>query len=155
MRLGKWTLAFAAVAFLCGTAMAQVDDFNRLCMHNGSYYYIIGYDHNNPNIGVGKYYPSFSHRPSYGIKDQNNQWYWPWKIIGWAFAGMQASDYGRSPLELSPALSEELGDAFYSLVALAESLNVDLETALDGALAKYEARLALQGHAGSARPPES
>lgn len=66
-----------------------------------------------------------------------------------------ASDYGRSPLELSPALSEELGDAFYSLVALAESLDVDLDTALDGALAKYEARLALQGHAGSARPTKT
>jgi NTP pyrophosphatase (non-canonical NTP hydrolase) len=68
---------------------------------------------------------------------------------------LQASDYGRSPLELSAALSEELGDAFYSLVALAESLNVDLETALYGALTKYEARLAIQGHAGSARPPQS
>ena len=59
-----------------------------------------------------------------------------------------ASDYGRSPLEPGPALSEELGDAFYSLVALAESLNIDLETALDGALIKYQARLAAQGHTG-------
>jgi NTP pyrophosphatase (non-canonical NTP hydrolase) len=68
---------------------------------------------------------------------------------------LQASDYGQSPLQLSPALSEELGDAFYSLAALAESLNVDLEAALDSALAKYEARLALQGHPGSTRPPQS
>jgi NTP pyrophosphatase (non-canonical NTP hydrolase) len=67
---------------------------------------------------------------------------------------LQASDYGRSPLQLSPAMSEELGDVFYSLVALAESLNINLEAALDDALAKYEARLALQGHAGSAGPPQ-
>ena len=67
---------------------------------------------------------------------------------------LQASDYGRSPLKASPALSEELGDAFYSLVALAESLNIDLETALDSALVKYRARLATQGHAGSAHSRE-
>ena len=94
MRLGKWTLAFAAVALFCGTAMAQVDDYNRLCMHNGSDYYIIGYDHNQPNVGVGKYYPSFTHRPADGIKDSGSQWYWPWKIYGWAWTGMQASAYG-------------------------------------------------------------
>lgn len=67
---------------------------------------------------------------------------------------LEASDYGRSPLGPGPALSEELGDAFYSLVALAESLNIDLETALDGALVKYRARLAAKGHAGSARSRE-
>ena len=63
---------------------------------------------------------------------------------------LEASDYGRSPLDPNPALTEELGDAFYSLIALAESLDVDLETALEGTLEKYRARLATQGHAGSA-----
>jgi NTP pyrophosphatase (non-canonical NTP hydrolase) len=72
-----------------------------------------------------------------------------------AKALLQTSNYGRSPLGSSPALSDELGDAFYSLITLAESLNIDLEAALDGALAKYEARLALQGHPGSTRSPES
>ena len=67
-----------------------------------------------------------------------------------AKALLEASDYGRSSLTPSPALNEELGDAFYSLIALAESLDVDLKAALEGVLEKYEARLATQGHAGSA-----
>jgi NTP pyrophosphatase (non-canonical NTP hydrolase) len=63
---------------------------------------------------------------------------------------LEASDYGRSSLTPSPALTEELGDAFYSLIALAESLDVDLEAALERALEKYRTRLAGKGHPGSA-----
>jgi NTP pyrophosphatase (non-canonical NTP hydrolase) len=47
-------------------------------------------------------------------------------------------------------MTDELGDAFYSLIALAESLDVDLEAALERALEKYRTRLAVQGHPGSA-----
>ena len=70
-----------------------------------------------------------------------------------AKALLEASDYGRSSLTLSPALTEELGDAFYSLIALAESLDVELEAALEGLLEKYESRLAAKGQAGSADSP--
>lgn len=70
-----------------------------------------------------------------------------------AKALLEASDYGQSPLQLSPALTGELGDAFYSLVALAESLNVDLEAALASALDKYQSRLATQGNIGSPDEP--
>lgn len=66
-----------------------------------------------------------------------------------AKALLEASDYGESPCQSTLALEEELGDAFFSLIALAESLDVDLETALEKALAKYESRLTEKGHTGS------
>ena len=62
-----------------------------------------------------------------------------------AKALLEASDYDESPPRRTLALAEELGDAFFSLIALAESLDVDLETALEKVLAKYESRLAEQG----------
>lgn len=66
-----------------------------------------------------------------------------------AKALLEASDYGRAPLRDSAALGEELGDAFFSLLALAESLDLDLEEALRAALDKYERRLDRKGHTGS------
>lgn len=70
-----------------------------------------------------------------------------------AKALLEASAYGRSPVVPDEELAGELGDAFYSLLALAESLELDLEDALQTALDKYEARLHAQGHAGSGNPP--
>ena len=67
-----------------------------------------------------------------------------------AKALLEASDYGQSWVASDKALAEELGDAFYSLVALANSVGVDLETALRSALDKYETRFAGRGHSGSA-----
>ncbi len=64
---------------------------------------------------------------------------------------LSGSEYGRRDLALSPAWSDELGDAFFSLVCLANATGVDLEQALSGALAKYERRLGREGHAGSGR----
>jgi NTP pyrophosphatase (non-canonical NTP hydrolase) len=66
-----------------------------------------------------------------------------------AKAILAGSRYGESTLQSTPALEAELGDSFFSLIALAESLNVDLETALADTLARYEARLAARGHPGS------
>jgi NTP pyrophosphatase (non-canonical NTP hydrolase) len=73
-----------------------------------------------------------------------------------AKALLAASDYGRSrPVVGDEALAGELGDAFFSLVALAESLGVDLEAALQATLAKYESRLRTHGHIGSQANPAS
>ena len=66
-----------------------------------------------------------------------------------AKALLEGSDYGGSPSQPTAELEEELGDAFFSLIALAESLDLDLEAALEKALTKYETRLAKQGSAGS------
>lgn len=56
--------------------------------------------------------------------------------------------YGRDPESLDVE-ADEVGDALFSLLALAESLDVDAEAALDASLAKYEERLEESGSAGS------
>ena len=55
---------------------------------------------------------------------------------------IKESDYGTKPLsqEHDPNLELKLGDAYYSLLELANTLNVDLETALKKVLEKYEER---------------
>jgi NTP pyrophosphatase (non-canonical NTP hydrolase) len=62
---------------------------------------------------------------------------------------LQASDYGRRPLDDAVDFSGELGDAFYSLLTLAVVLDVDTGEALDRALQKYERRLQERGGPGS------
>jgi NTP pyrophosphatase (non-canonical NTP hydrolase) len=57
-----------------------------------------------------------------------------------AAAVSQSTDYGANPESVSvPA--DELGDALFALLALAEGLDIDAETALETALTKYEARI--------------
>ncbi len=46
----------------------------------------------------------------------------------------------RKAGELTPELAEELGDTLYVLLALANSLDVDMTAALGAVLAKYEQR---------------
>ena len=46
-------------------------------------------------------------------------------------------------------ITEELGDLLFSLLALANTLNVDLEKALEESLEKYRQRIAKKGHPGS------
>ncbi len=46
----------------------------------------------------------------------------------------------RKADEPAPDPADELGDALYVLLALANSLGVDLDTALRGVLAKYQRR---------------
>ena len=70
-----------------------------------------------------------------------------------AKALLEGSDYGASPSQPTAALEAELGDTFFSLIALAESLELDLEAALEKALTKYETRLAERGSAGSGDAP--
>ena len=66
-----------------------------------------------------------------------------------AKALLESNNYGGSPSQPTAELEEELGDAFFSLIALAESLGLDLEAALEKALTKYETRLAERGSLGS------
>jgi len=60
-----------------------------------------------------------------------------------------ATDYGRRPAQFRPELAGELGDALYSLLALAEACGVDGGDALGTALKKYRRRLAERGGMGS------
>lgn len=60
----------------------------------------------------------------------------------------ESTGYGASPDDLD-VKADELGDALFSLLAVAESLDVDAGAALDEALAKYRARIEETGDPGS------
>jgi NTP pyrophosphatase (non-canonical NTP hydrolase) len=59
-----------------------------------------------------------------------------------------STNYGASPEDLD-VKSDELGDALFALLAVAESLDVDAGAALDEALEKYRARIEETGDPGS------
>ncbi len=61
---------------------------------------------------------------------------------------LKADSYGRDKMELARVredLELELGDTFFSLIALANDCKVDLLAALDKAMKKYEGRLKEKG----------
>ena len=55
------------------------------------------------------------------------------------------SDYGKKTIDHSARLEEEVGDTIFSLIALSNSLDIDMEAALVKVLKKYE----LRAHNGS------
>lgn len=59
-----------------------------------------------------------------------------------------ATDYGTGDGEVD-VKRDELGDALFSLLAFANSLDVDADAALDEALAKYEHRIETTGDPSS------
>ena len=59
------------------------------------------------------------------------------------------TDYGKKTIDHSARLEEEVGDTIFSLIALSNSLDIDMEAALDKVLKKYELR-AHNGSIGSA-----
>ncbi|NTU98511.1 nucleotide pyrophosphohydrolase [Candidatus Falkowbacteria bacterium] len=59
------------------------------------------------------------------------------------------SAYGTKPPEFRQEIVMELGDAFYSLITVANYYDVDLLGSLDMAMEKYEKRIERGGHAGS------
>ena len=54
---------------------------------------------------------------------------------------LKASDYGRSEYQVNENLELEIGDLFFSLITLANSLQIDLEKALSKVLDKYQGRI--------------
>lgn len=54
---------------------------------------------------------------------------------------LKMTDYGKSPIKYREEIIGELGDVSYSLITLANSLDVDLEEASDLVLTKYQKRL--------------
>jgi NTP pyrophosphatase (non-canonical NTP hydrolase) len=59
------------------------------------------------------------------------------------------SDYGTKKPKFREEIVMELGDAFYSLITVANYYDVDLVDSLALALEKYEKRIKKWGHAGS------
>ncbi|MCD6575714.1 MAG: MazG-like family protein [Nanoarchaeota archaeon] len=62
---------------------------------------------------------------------------------------LKTTDYGTKEREYRKELEDEMGDVLFSLIALANTFNIDLEKALNKALDKYQKRMAEKGNAGS------
>ena len=64
---------------------------------------------------------------------------------------IKSSDYGKGEFKFRREIKEELGDVTFSLIVLANQLNVDLEEALNSAMEKYERRIKERGSPSSGR----
>lgn len=64
---------------------------------------------------------------------------------------LKGSCYGKTNFTATPDWELELADAFFSLICIANTTDVDLDSALDRVLEKYRHRLSTQGDAGSGR----
>lgn len=62
---------------------------------------------------------------------------------------LKGSDYGKKTLEKTDNLESEMGDTLFSLTCIANSLNIDLQTALVNVMKKYQKRFNEKGSIGS------
>jgi NTP pyrophosphatase (non-canonical NTP hydrolase) len=62
---------------------------------------------------------------------------------------LKSTQYGTRDFQATMNLEMELGDAFFSLLTLATSVDVNLDAALEKALAKMRTRLEQTGQIGS------
>ena len=62
---------------------------------------------------------------------------------------LKSCDYGNQSVTATNDMAMELGDTLFSLICLAETLNIDLNTSLDAAIEKYRIRFAECGQIGS------
>lgn len=62
---------------------------------------------------------------------------------------IEGTNYGSTQFEKTDNLEYELGDAFFSLICLANKLDMDLSEALDKVLEKYKNRFESKGNIGS------
>ncbi len=54
---------------------------------------------------------------------------------------LKMTNYGKKEPEYRKEIKDELGDAFFSLAAVANHFNIDLEKALSKSLEKYDDRM--------------
>lgn len=64
---------------------------------------------------------------------------------------LKATKYGTQPMELTEDFILEFGDVLYSLLSLANEMNIDANDALDKVITKYQNRLNKNGSLGSGR----
>lgn len=64
---------------------------------------------------------------------------------------LKGNDYGKKDFCNTENLESEFGDVLFSLICIANSLNMDLKKALDSVLKKYEERFSNKGNIGSGR----
>ena len=64
---------------------------------------------------------------------------------------IKSTNYGKEVFKFREEIKSELGDLFFSLVVIANQLNINLEEALNLVLEKYERRIREKGTASSTR----
>lgn len=64
---------------------------------------------------------------------------------------LKGSNYGQEEFKITSNLFNEFGDVFFSLICIANSLDIDLEKSLNAALGKYRKRIEETGQLGSGR----
>lgn len=62
---------------------------------------------------------------------------------------LKSTDYGKKEFASTESWAEEVGDAFFSLICIANSTGVDLEQSLSQVLDKYQKRIEITQSAGS------
>lgn len=60
-----------------------------------------------------------------------------------------STDYGKNQFDATDNLESEIGDTFYSLICIANSLDIKLSNALIKVIKKYEQRFSEKGNIGS------
>ena len=64
---------------------------------------------------------------------------------------LKGNNYGKKDFCATENLESEIGDVFFSLICVANGLNINLKKALDNVLNKYENRFSNNGNIGSGR----
>jgi len=62
---------------------------------------------------------------------------------------LKASHYGKMPCISNENIAEEIGDVIFSLACIANTLDIDLESAMEAAISKYKRRHDISGTIGS------
>lgn len=62
---------------------------------------------------------------------------------------LKGNDYGNKEFVATDNLESEIGDTLFSLICVANGLNIDLNVALENVLKKYEDRFSTKGNIGS------
>lgn len=64
---------------------------------------------------------------------------------------LKGNDYGKKEFSNTDNLESEVGDVLFSLICIANGLNIDLKSALNGVMKKYNSRFLEKGDIGSGR----
>lgn len=62
---------------------------------------------------------------------------------------LRGNEYGKKDFCITDNLESEVGDVFFSLICVANALDIDLNNALESVLKKYNDRFLKKGNIGS------
>lgn len=64
---------------------------------------------------------------------------------------LKGNNYGKNEFTKTENLESEIGDVLFSLICIANKLNIDLKVALDEVIEKYNSRFSEKGNIGSGK----